>query len=144
MEYDDFYENYSEFDMQIDEFKSSLMKSVKQEFLDRMAKLEAQNLELEDIKEKCSVGVQWEYLKNRIVIVSVEIKYCPASAHTPKSLYAIRIPPIPPTKVPKKFILARDLKSISIINLALCTIFMEAIMMLMDRTRRRGESIGKL
>lgn len=52
MEYDDFYENYSEFDMQIDEFKSSLMKSVKQEFLDRMAKLESQNLELEEIKEK--------------------------------------------------------------------------------------------
>lgn len=38
-EEDDFYYGYSEFDLQVQEFKDQLKKSVKQELLDEMNKL---------------------------------------------------------------------------------------------------------
>jgi hypothetical protein len=48
---DDFYEP-SEFEQQIEEFKASLYKSVKQEFLDKMAQLEKENADLQVFKER--------------------------------------------------------------------------------------------
>jgi hypothetical protein len=47
---DDFYNEPSEFDQQVDEFKKGLMSYVKQEFLDKLARLEKENLELQNIK----------------------------------------------------------------------------------------------
>lgn len=51
MYYDDFYDNYSEFDQLVDEFKSSLLNSVKQEYIDKMNELEKENSELQDVKK---------------------------------------------------------------------------------------------
>ncbi len=48
--YDDFYDNYSEFDQLVDEFKASLLKSIKEEYIDKMNKLEKENNELQDVK----------------------------------------------------------------------------------------------
>lgn len=48
--YDDFYEP-SEFDMKVEEFKEELRSSVKQEFVDRIQKLEDEVQRLHDIKE---------------------------------------------------------------------------------------------
>lgn len=50
-EYEDFYDNYSEFDLQINEFKKSLALGVKKEFLDRMEKLEEENRQLQNVRE---------------------------------------------------------------------------------------------
>lgn len=50
MYYDDFYDEPSEFDMQIEEFKESLRAAVKEEFQERMKKLEEENNELREIK----------------------------------------------------------------------------------------------
>jgi hypothetical protein len=52
MNYDDFYAEPSEFEMQIEEFKDGLMKSVKQEFLDEMERLKAENAELRVFKSR--------------------------------------------------------------------------------------------
>jgi HD superfamily phosphohydrolase len=46
----DFYNEPSEFDIQVDEFKQSLMKSVKKEFVSEMERLSTENKELQDIK----------------------------------------------------------------------------------------------
>ena len=51
-DYDDFYEEPTEFDEQIAEFKAGLMKSVKQEFLDKMDRLEKENASLQDFKKR--------------------------------------------------------------------------------------------
>ena len=51
MYYDDFYDEPSEFDMQIEEFKESLRAAVKEEFQERMKKLEEENNELREIKK---------------------------------------------------------------------------------------------
>lgn len=48
---DDFYYEPSEFDQQVDEFKASLMKSVKEEFLQRMAALEKENAALREFRD---------------------------------------------------------------------------------------------
>ena len=48
--YDDFYYEPSEFEIQIDEFKQGLMKSVKQEILDEINKLKNENKELQSFK----------------------------------------------------------------------------------------------
>nr|WP_304955141.1 hypothetical protein [uncultured Acetatifactor sp.] len=48
---DDFYNEPSEFDMQVEEFKESLAKSVKSEFLEEMERLKAENKNLKGIKE---------------------------------------------------------------------------------------------
>ncbi|MES1047210.1 hypothetical protein FOA22_22410 [Heyndrickxia oleronia] len=46
----DFYDEPSEFDIQVEEFKASLMKSVKEEFVSEMERLKNENKELQDIK----------------------------------------------------------------------------------------------
>ena len=48
--YEDFYEP-SEYDEMVEEFKNTLRESVKQEWKDRMAKLEAENKELQEVKK---------------------------------------------------------------------------------------------
>jgi hypothetical protein len=66
MEYEDFYDNYTEFDVQIDEFKKSLLTSVKKEFLDEMNALKKENEELQEVKrnwEKIQQEYQWKQLE---------------------------------------------------------------------------------
>lgn len=48
---DDFYNEPSEFDMQVEEFKESLAKAIKSEFLEEMERLKAENRNLQGIKE---------------------------------------------------------------------------------------------
>jgi len=47
----DFYGKFSEFDRQVDEFKESLMKGVKAEFIEEMESLRKENAELQDVKK---------------------------------------------------------------------------------------------
>lgn len=49
-DYDDFYSEPSEYEQMVYEFKESLKKSVSQEWVDRMNKLEKENAELQDVK----------------------------------------------------------------------------------------------
>ena len=49
---DDFYYEPSEFEQQVDEFKASLMKSVKEEFLQRMDALEKENASLREFRDE--------------------------------------------------------------------------------------------
>ena len=49
---DDFYSDPSEFDLQVEEFKASLMKSVKEEFLHRMEALEKENAALRHFRDE--------------------------------------------------------------------------------------------
>lgn len=51
MDYE-FYDQPTEFDMQIDEFKQSLMTSVKAEYIEKMEKLQKENSELQETKKK--------------------------------------------------------------------------------------------
>ena len=48
---DDFYDDFSEFDLQIEEFKDSLMRSVKEEYQKEMEKLREENARLQEIKK---------------------------------------------------------------------------------------------
>jgi len=65
---EDFYEP-SEFDMQIEELKNSLRKSVKQEILDKISQLEKDNAELTDIKENWEAKIrELENLKSELNI----------------------------------------------------------------------------
>lgn len=57
--YEDFYEP-SEYDEMVEEFKNTLRESVKQEWKDRMAKLEAENRELQDVKKNFE-SIKQEY-----------------------------------------------------------------------------------
>ena len=49
---DDFYGEPSEFEQQVEEFKASLRKSVKEEFLQRMADLEKENAALREFRDQ--------------------------------------------------------------------------------------------
>lgn len=49
---DDFYYEPSEFDQQVEEFKASLMKSVKEDFLHRMEALEKENAALREFRDQ--------------------------------------------------------------------------------------------
>lgn len=51
MMYDDYYDELSEFDMQVEEFKDSLKKAVKEEYQEKMKQLEAENARLQNIKK---------------------------------------------------------------------------------------------
>ena len=51
-DYDDFYSEPIDFEMQVDEFKSSLMASVKDEYKAEMARLRKENAELKPVKER--------------------------------------------------------------------------------------------
>jgi len=52
MYYDDFYNEPSEFEAQIDEFKQSLINAVKQDYQAEMARLHKENAELQEIKKR--------------------------------------------------------------------------------------------
>lgn len=52
-DYEDFYtETHNEFDKQIDEFKQSLLKAAKQEYVDKMQRLQEENAELQQYKQE--------------------------------------------------------------------------------------------
>jgi hypothetical protein len=67
MDYD-FYDNYDEFDQQIDEFKQSLMRAVKKEVVDEIETLRKENDELQSVKEN------WEMLKQEYYIKELELE----------------------------------------------------------------------
>ncbi|OXL83160.1 hypothetical protein BCV73_08770 [Paenibacillus sp. SSG-1] len=48
---DEFYNEPSEFDMQVDEFKQSLMNAVKEEYKTEMERLRKENAELQEVKQ---------------------------------------------------------------------------------------------
>lgn len=50
--YDDFYSETSEFEMQVEEFKTSLMNSIKGEYKAEMERLRKENAELKPIKDR--------------------------------------------------------------------------------------------
>jgi len=58
MYYDEYYESYSEFDKQVDEFKQALIQTVKKEHQDEIERLRAENAMLSDIRDK------WEKVKS--------------------------------------------------------------------------------
>lgn len=58
--YEDFYHEPSEFDIQVDHFKESLMKSVKEEFLTEMERLKKENENLQDVKDNFN-GIVRDY-----------------------------------------------------------------------------------
>ena len=74
-DYDDFYGEPSEFEMQISEFKDSLKQSVSHEWIDKMNALEKENAELQEVKrnfeaiksdyEKKKRECEWE--KERVI-----------------------------------------------------------------------------
>lgn len=55
--YEDYFEDYSEFDAKIEEFKDSLRSAVKQEYRDRIEYLEKELAELKDIKTNWNAKV---------------------------------------------------------------------------------------
>lgn len=61
-DYCDFYDNFSEFDIEINEFKNRLKNSVKSEFLEKMRLLEEENKQLQDIR------VNWAKLQREVDI----------------------------------------------------------------------------
>lgn len=63
-DYDDYYDNYNEFDAQIEEFKQSLIKSVKEEHQKEIAKLREENAKLQEVKRNWNT-LEIE-LKNKI------------------------------------------------------------------------------
>ncbi|WP_342025760.1 hypothetical protein AADC60_24670 [Cytobacillus pseudoceanisediminis] len=58
--YEDFYHEPSEFDIQVDHFKESLMKSVKEDFLSEMERLKKENENLQDVKDNFN-GIVRDY-----------------------------------------------------------------------------------
>lgn len=54
----EFYNEPSEYDQMVEDFRLSLMQSVKKEFLDKMQRLEKENAELREVKQN------WERLKS--------------------------------------------------------------------------------
>lgn len=70
MYYDeDFYNEPSEYDQMVEEFRDSLMKSVKQDFIDKMNRLEKENAELREVKEN------WESMKRSYEQKNRELAY---------------------------------------------------------------------
>ena len=61
-DYYDFYDNFSDFDIEINEFKNRLKDSVKSEFLEKMKLLEEENKQLQDIR------VNWAKLQREVDI----------------------------------------------------------------------------
>ncbi|MCK9470173.1 MAG: hypothetical protein M0Q88_00275 [Bacilli bacterium] len=59
-DYDDYYDNYNEFDAQIEKFKQSLIKSVKEEHQKEIAKLREENAKLQEVKRN------WNTLENEL------------------------------------------------------------------------------
>lgn len=72
---DDFY-GPSEFDEKVDEWKETLRESVKEEFKSRMAELEAENAQLQDIKKNWSEKVaELEREKGQAVLEAKRAAY---------------------------------------------------------------------
>lgn len=64
---DDFYYEPSEFDLKVEEFKESLLKSVKENFLSEMERLKKENEELQEVKENFeSIQRDYEYKKHQL------------------------------------------------------------------------------
>lgn len=64
-DYDDFYNEPSEFEMQIDEFKQSLLKTVKEEYKLEMERLRKENSDLLELKQKFDQIKQEYKIKGR-------------------------------------------------------------------------------
>jgi hypothetical protein len=73
---EEFYNEPSEFDQQVDEFKKSLMNAVKKEFLDEMGKLQSENSKLQTIKDS------WEDLKSSYEQKTYELEQAKSKALT--------------------------------------------------------------
>lgn len=65
----EFYNEPSEYEQMVDEFRRSLMQSVKKEFLDKMQRLEKENAELREVKQN------WERLKTEYEEKQRELRY---------------------------------------------------------------------
>lgn len=65
----EFYNEPSEYEQMVDEFRLSLMQSVKKEFLDKMQRLEKENAELREVKRN------WERLKSEYEEKQRELRY---------------------------------------------------------------------
>ena len=97
-----------------------------------------------EVIEKDRIGFHFEKYGNKNSIQKDATRDCPNKAHTPKPLYAITNPQIPPINVAMKLILANDLKSILAINFARCTILNEPNTKLMDKALRILHNNGSL
>lgn len=67
---DDFYENISEFDQEINDFRNHLMENIKKEFVEEMDSLRKENAELQDIKDNWESLKQSYATKERDLIIS--------------------------------------------------------------------------
>ena len=65
-DYDDFYSEPIDFEMQVDEFKSSLMASVKDEYKAEMARLRKENAELKPVKERMR-EIEFERTREKMI-----------------------------------------------------------------------------
>ena len=68
-EYEDFYREPSEFEMQVDELKQSLLKSVKENFVEEMDRLRAENNELQEVKKN------FEQIKREYEVKANQLEY---------------------------------------------------------------------
>jgi hypothetical protein len=67
-DYEDFYGDYNEFDRELNELKTSLVKGIKQEYIEKMERLEKQNKELLVIKKDFdSIKRHYENEEKRII-----------------------------------------------------------------------------
>ena len=62
---EDFYDEYNEFDRQVEEFKDSLRGVVKKEYLKEMQELKKENLKLQDVKNSLS-EIKEDYLNKTL------------------------------------------------------------------------------
>ena len=62
---DDFYNEPSEFDMLVGEFKESLMKSVKESYVKEMEQLKKENEELKEFRKERQTGWYAEWCVER-------------------------------------------------------------------------------
>ena len=74
----DYFEEYSDFDAQIEEFKESLRNQVKEEIKNKIEKLEKRNKELEE-RQKNLVHLEAEY-KNKLAGLALEKQWAVAEA----------------------------------------------------------------
>lgn len=71
MYYDeDFYNEPSEYDIMVDKFKQSLLKSVKREFLEEMDKLRKENEELQEIKKNWN-KIRGDYIEKELKLNTI-------------------------------------------------------------------------
>lgn len=81
-DYEDYYNEPSEFEQQVDEFKESLLKSVKQEHISEMNRLKKENLELQEVKKNWNT-IESEY-KNKIRELQRKIESAESDARRAK------------------------------------------------------------